>query len=318
VSVATSRAEGARILVTGSEGFVGRHLRAALESRGAECVGLDRPGTSAQVAADLANPDLDPMELWQRIGPVSAVIHLAADITRTSSVDDAARSNLQAIAVAPVRLVEAALGRGQRPHLVTCSSFKVYGPSPGPIDPRIGPRRPDPWSYGSAKVLGERLIAVAASRAGFTYAVLRPTCIYGPGQHAKNAIPLFLRAALAGQAPRVFGAGNSVRDDVFAPDLAELLAEAALRRIEGEFNAGGEGSRTIREVAGLCCQAVQALGRNAPPEPVLDTSKPAKWWLDQVFDLGPTRQAFGYTPTPLLEGLIAEARWLSSQAPSLQ
>lgn len=304
-------AAGASVLVTGSAGFVGRHVLAALARRGARAFGVDRPGSGAEFEADLADPAFDPAELWRRAGPAEAVIYLAANITRTSSVDASARANVRVIVDAPLRLMEAAPeAGGRRPHLSYCSTFKLYGPArQALVDPATHPMQPDPWSYGSAKALAERSIAVAAARAGFDYALVRPTCIYGPGQHPRNAIPLFLSAALEARAPTLYGDGESVRDDVFVADLAELLVEAGLRRTRGAYHAAGERARTIREVAEACCEVAAGLGA-APTRPVVDASRPAKWWRDLRFDLGPTERAFGYEPTPLRRGLEAQASWM--------
>ncbi|HJK89085.1 MAG TPA: NAD(P)-dependent oxidoreductase, partial [Polyangiaceae bacterium LLY-WYZ-15_(1-7)] len=206
-----TRREGARILVTGSQGFVGTHLRHALGLRGCECVGVDVPGSGAEIERDLGARDLDPAGLVAEAGAIDAVLYMAARITRGSSVDAEARANLRAIAEAPPRLMEAFLAAGQRPHLVACSTFKMYGPSrperetaEGAIDPADPPQRPDPHSYGSAKFLAERLLELSAERAGYRFAVVRPSCIYGPGQHAKNAIPRFLAALLEGGRPTVY------------------------------------------------------------------------------------------------------------------
>ncbi|HEY6561572.1 MAG TPA: NAD(P)-dependent oxidoreductase [Polyangiaceae bacterium] len=303
-----------RILVTGSQGFVGRHLRRALSARRCTVIGVDRPGTGSEVELDLATPELDMSSLAARLGPVSGIIYMAATITRGSSVDGPARSNLRAIADAPVRMLEAWHALHGPTHVVYCSTYKGYGPPERlPIDPQRPPQRPDPHSYGSAKALAERLLDIAARRTGARYAVVRPTCIYGPGQHLHNAIPVFLRSCWQGQNPVIFGSGSELRDDVFAPDLAFCLAEACLQRAEGPFHAAGERGRTIIEVAELCCRAVAELGGPSGIRPVLDASRPPKWWIDQSFDLQRTRNALGYEPTPLLEGLKHEARWIKAQ-----
>jgi UDP-glucose 4-epimerase len=198
---------------------------------------------------------------------------------------------------------------------VYCSTFKLYGPAQQPvIDPESHPQRPEPWSYGSAKALAERLLAIASARAGFTYAIVRPTCIYGPGQHLRNAIPVFLQAAWRGEAPTVFGSGTSVRDDVFVSDLVDILAEVAVRRVCGVMHAGGERARTILEVAQLCCDAVAQADGPKGLHPLCDTSKPPKPWLDQRFDTTSTRRQLGYTPTPIAVGLAAEAAWIRAGA----
>jgi len=308
----------ARVIVTGSQGFVGKHLRAALVARRCEVVGVDRPGSGAEIERDLADPDLDTDALAAAIGPVDALISMAATITRGSSVDALARSNLLAIAEAHPRLWESLAALGPTPHHVYCSTYKTYGPALSlPIDPESPPQRPDPHSYGCAKSLAERLLAIASVRLKTPFAVVRPTCIYGPGQHLHNAIPLFLRAALAGQGPVVHGAGQSLRDDVLASDLAFCLAEAALRRATGPFHAAGEQARTTLETAEICCQVASQLTGHPGLSVRLDPTRPAKWWLDQSFDLTRTRELLGYRPTPLREGLACEARWLMAGADPL-
>lgn len=304
-----------RILVTGSEGFLGKHLRHALRARGCIVLGIDRPGTGAEHEIDLSDPSLSAAQLAEQIGPVEGIIYLAANILRTSSVDDAARRNLQTIAAAAVDLMDAWNARHGLTHFVYCSTFKTYGPALQlPIDPERPPQRPDPFSYGSAKLLAERLLAVSAARTGARYAIVRSSCITGPGQHLHNAIPVFLRDCWQGQRPIVFGTGTALRDDVLAPDLADCLAEACLRKAEGPFHGSGECARTIYEVARLCCQAVAALGGPQGLEPVIDGSRPAKWWLDQSFDITRTRTLLDYEPTPLLQGLQWEAAWIREGA----
>jgi UDP-glucose 4-epimerase len=317
MSIAETVAQGAQVIVTGSEGFVGQHVRASMARRGVVMIGVDRPGTRAEIQVDLAAPDFDPALVWDRVDTnVASIIYMAANITRTSSVDEAARANLRLIAESPVRLIEEGVRRGLCSHIVDCSTFKVFGPQRQErIDAGSHPRRPDPFSYGSAKALGERLLQIAAHRAGFDHAVVHPTCVYGPGQHQQNAIPRFLSAALRGEAPVVYGTGQSIRDDVYVGDLADVLVEAALRRAQGSFNASGECARTTLEVASMCCKAAVAAGGPAGATPRLMEDRPAKWWLDQRFDPEPTRQAFGFAPTPLLEGLVREARWVRAGAP---
>jgi nucleoside-diphosphate-sugar epimerase len=52
--------------------------------------------------------------------------------------------------------------------------------------------------------LAERLLTIASKRLDSSFCIVRPTCIYGPGQHLHNAIPVFLRACLDGKAPTVY------------------------------------------------------------------------------------------------------------------
>ena len=302
-----------RVVVTGSQGFVGRHLRRALEVRGCEVIGVDRPGCGAEVELNLAHPGFDARALADRAGRVDGLIYLAAAPNRGSSVDAAARSNLRAIATAAVATFEAFAGRREAPHFVYCSTYRVYGAKLGVIEPGDGPGHPDPYSNGSAKALGERLLRVAAERAGQRFAIVRPSCVYGPGQPPEHAIPRFLSAALEGRKPVVFGSGNEVRDDAFVPDVAYCLAEACLRRATGEFHASGVRSRTILEVAEACCRAVELLG-GPSVSPLLDPKQTPKWWQSQRFSWERSRAELDYTPSLFDEALLCQASWISRGA----
>lgn len=290
---------------------MGGYLRRALVARGQRVIGVDLPGSGAEIEQDLGEVSFDAGVLAARVGPVGGIIHCAARITRGSSVDLVARRNVRAIAEAAVLLAEAWRAQQTSLHLVFCSTLKVYGRVPLPIDPVTSPLRPEPRSYGAAKALAERLLAVSARRAGYTFAIVRPTYVYGPGQHAGNAIPTFLRAAWRGEAPVIFGGvGGELRDDVFVGDVATCLAEACLRRAEGPFNAAGERARTLREVAALCCQAVAELGGPSGLEPRLEPGQTPKPWIDQSFEARRTHERLGVAPTPFLEGLRQAAESL--------
>lgn len=300
---------GRRVVVTGSQGFVGRHLRAALALRGVEVVGVGRPGSGAEVEVDLARRDLDVAQLVGAIGPVDGVVDMAAIISRGSSVDAAARDNLHVIATRAVEWMEATHALSPGAHFTFCSSLKMYGPADGPIDPEHPPQEPDPWSYGCAKALAERLLDVSVARCGARWCTVRPTYVYGPGQHLHNAIPMFLRKAWEGEAPVVFGDGREVRDDVYVPDLAYTLAEACLRRATGAFHGGSGVGMTLLEVAQACCDAVAGLG-GPRVTPRTDPSRPAKWWLDRTFDITRSRDVLGLRPTPMADALRREALWV--------
>src|SRR5690606_9877225 len=136
---------GSRVLGIGSQGFGGKALRSLLAERGTDPVGVGAPGTSADFGVGLTLPSSAPAALADRI-------------PRGACVGAEARRNLTVIADAAVRTFEAFHDR-YRAHFVFCSSIKVYGPSEQPLGPEVPVLRPEPYSYGSAKALAERLLA---------------------------------------------------------------------------------------------------------------------------------------------------------------
>ena len=187
-----------RILVTGSEGLVGRAMLATLEARGWETVGLDLRGAGTE-HGDVR----DPGRVCEATAGCRGVVHLAA-VSRVlwaeRKPDDCRDTNIEGVR----RVLEAALGATPRPWVLFASSREVYG------QPRRLPTTEDaPLSpvnvYGRSKVEGERLVEQARA-SGIRAATVRLSNVYGSAlDHADRVVPAFARAAVEGNAIRVDG-----------------------------------------------------------------------------------------------------------------
>ena len=169
----------ATVLVTGSDGFIGRHLVPYLAGEGHKVIAASRSAftkggniTAAQLP-DLSQPfDWEPL-----LRQCDAVVHLAG-IAHTFADDDLYdRINHQATAA----LARAAKACGV--HLVFISSIAAQSGSfsdeelteddaPSPIN-----------AYGRSKLAAEQ--AIRASEGSFT--ILRPVVIYGEGEKGNLA-----------------------------------------------------------------------------------------------------------------------------------
>jgi 2-alkyl-3-oxoalkanoate reductase len=173
-----------KILVTGANGFLGRHVVAELVRRGHHVRALVRP--AANIAplhwdhrveifrGDLRNcPDLLPA-----FDGIDALIHLAATV-----VGDA-EAQLAETVVGTTRLLRA-MALSQTRKLLLASSFSVYDfngarqtlTEQTPLDPRIYERD----GYAIAKFWQERVTRQAASEHRWDLTVLRPGFIWGKG-----------------------------------------------------------------------------------------------------------------------------------------
>ena len=190
---------GRRILITGFEGLVGSALRAALEARGAEVVGLDFLGTGRE------HGDVRSLRrVRDALGGCDGVVHLAAVSRVIWGEHDP--EGCWSTNVGGLRNVLQILDeRKRRPWLLFASSREVYG------QPRRLPATEDtplrPVNvYGRSKVEGERLVE-AARAGGLRAATVRLSNVYGSARdHADRVIPAFLRAAISGIPLRVDGA----------------------------------------------------------------------------------------------------------------
>ena len=180
---------GPLIALTGSTGFIGRHLLRSLSARGYRVrVLLRRPvealpeGASGAVVGDLARP----INMAAALAGVDAVVHSAGLAHAMSGApdDDFRSSNTEATG----RLAEAAQ-RARVRRFVFLSSIRAQsGPSAAaPLCETDSPAPTD--AYGRSKLAAEEALA----RTGLDWAALRPVLVYGAG--VKGNMAALLRLA---------------------------------------------------------------------------------------------------------------------------
>ena len=173
-----------RALVTGANGFLGRHVVGALLARGIEVRAMVRPATRLEAldwpaSVEVFRADLrSSRELSTAFDGVDVLIHLAAVV---SGGEDA---QLAGTVAGTERLLDAMAGSSCR-RLVLCSSFSVYDySSTHAILDEDSPlqRAPDVYSRGGytvAKWWQERVTRRFVETHGFDLTVLRPGFIWG-------------------------------------------------------------------------------------------------------------------------------------------
>ena len=245
-------------LVTGANGFLGRHLVAHLCERGArvraavlpadDAGGLARAGVEV-VRADLTAPDSLPA-LFD--GSVERVFHLAAVCNFSTPYAVLRRVNVDGVE----RLTALALAAGVRV-FVQMSSTSVYGPYRGEPFVEGAPRRPQD-DYGRSKRDGEDVVW-SRVRDGLPAIVLRPCIVYGPGC-TDGAGKVFSRPTSLGAIP---GSGRQRLANVRVEDVAAAAEHLAQRAeaIGQAFNLADDSRPTIAEALAL---AAAAFGRPAP------------------------------------------------------
>jgi nucleoside-diphosphate-sugar epimerase len=170
-----------RVLVTGADGFVGRHLVPFLAERGYAVVAASR---AAAVFEDtnvisVKLPDLSrPFDWTPLLSQCDVVVHLAGIAHKFAADDLYDRVNHQTTAA----LAQAAVGCGIK-HLVFISSIAAQSGSFSDHElTETDPPKPNN-AYGRSKLAAER--AVRAS--GIQFTILRPVVIYGIGEKGNFA-----------------------------------------------------------------------------------------------------------------------------------
>jgi 2-alkyl-3-oxoalkanoate reductase len=175
-----------RALVTGANGFLGRHVVSALLARSIEVRAMVRPAVRLHElgwppSVEVFRADLrTSLDLPRAFEGVDVLLHLAAVV---SGGEDA---QFAGTVVATERLLEA-MARSDCRRLVLCSSFSVYDyTSTHRILDESSPlhRAPDVYTrdgYTIAKWWQERVTRRFAEQNGWDLAVLRPGFIWGRG-----------------------------------------------------------------------------------------------------------------------------------------
>ncbi len=170
-----------RVLITGANGFLGRHVVRAVAQRGHEVRALVRsPGSFGELQlenVEIVAGDLRQRNLSSLVTDIDAVIHLAAAVTG----DD--ETQFINTVVATENLLEA-IRQTRIERFVLCSSFAVYDwqRAGDPLDEET-PLEADLYArdgYAIAKSWQEKLVRRYAAQQCWPLTVVRPGFIWGP------------------------------------------------------------------------------------------------------------------------------------------
>lgn len=182
------------ILVTGSNGFVGKHLIRELHENGNRIIGVGGPAItggdpneksylSAYHVCDLTNAAEVAKLDFQK---VDAIIHLAALASIQLSFTQPARF-IGDNGALTINLLETLLQQGVKPRVVVVSSSSVYDPEqPLPIDETGSLIMDSP--YAVSKLLTEHVCEYYRTR-GIECVIVRPFNHIGPGQRPGFLLP---------------------------------------------------------------------------------------------------------------------------------
>lgn len=210
-------------LVTGSTGFLGRHVVREMTRRGFSVRALARSSCDWQDPAVRAiEADLCTSELSPYLAGVDVVVHLAARLS--GSDEEMHRAN-----VTGTRRLMEAMTKSTCRRLVHASSFSVYrwDVDGGSLDECSALVDDDVLgtvdSYSSTKVQQERLIREFSLREGWIVTVIRPAAIWDSGHFPEYVVGPRLGPIQLVIGPRGYPRISSIQD------AATCFATAAAR-----------------------------------------------------------------------------------------
>ncbi len=334
------------VLITGGCGFIGSNLADRLAADGGTVLIVDnlarsgvrenaqwlksRHGERVRISiSDIR----DPIPVIDAVREARAVLHLAAQVAVTSSVENPL-DDFEINARGTVNVLEALRLHNPDAPLIFASTNKVYGrlideTQIERVDLRYTPRDArlaagvaastplDFYSpYGCSKGAADQYVRDYSRVFGLRAAVMRMSCVYGPrqfGNEDQGWIAHFVRAALRGRPLTIYGDGYQVRDALFVSDAVEAWI-AVLRKIDVArgctFNLGGgpANSVSLLELIGLIARLT---GTDIHYD-FADWRPGDQPWY--VTDIDALSSAVGWQPRVGLEdGLIHLQEWLQTR-----
>ena len=208
-----------KIAITGSSGFIGTHLCAAL-SDGHDIVPLSRDNIG----------DFHEVEDWSAIfAGCDAVIHLAARVhqtnERTQNAEEYARDNTELTR----RIVDGAMAAGAA-QFIFLSTAAVYGDAQvaKAEDAALAPSN----EYGRSKLAAEDIVNIARDK--MRSVIIRPPLIYGRNCRANF---MMLSKAIAKGLPLPLSGVKNQRSFLYIGNLCSFIAHALkTEAVQGAYN----------------------------------------------------------------------------------
>jgi dTDP-glucose 4,6-dehydratase len=260
-----------KLLVTGGAGFIGsnfvHHVIANTDAHVTVLDSLTYAGNLASLDGlpedrfTFVKGDITDAALLDELFPtVDAVVHYAAESHNDNSLDDP-RPFLDTNIIGTFTLLEAARKHGTRFHHI--STDEVYGdlelddPAKFTESTPYNPSSP----YSSTKAGSDLLVRAWVRSFGVQATLSNCSNNYGPYQHVEKFIPRQITNVLRGERPKLYGAGENVRDWIHADDHSSAVLTILEKGTIGEtYLIGADGEKNNKEVVELI---LTTLGQSA-------------------------------------------------------
>ncbi|ACZ20843.1 dTDP-glucose 4,6-dehydratase [Sanguibacter keddieii DSM 10542] len=306
-----------RLLVTGGAGFIGSNFvhttvrdRPDVEVTVLDALTYAGDATSLAPVADrvtLVQGDITDGALVDRlVGESDLVVHFAAESHNDNSLHDPwpfVQTNL----IGTYTLLEAVRKHGVRYHHI--STDEVYGdlelddPAKFTADTPYNPSSP----YSSTKAGSDLLVRAWARSFGVQATISNCSNNYGPYQHIEKFIPRQVTNLIDGVRPRLYGAGENVRDWIHVEDHNTAVWAIIDRGQIGEtYLIGADGEKNNLEVVQTL---LEVFGR--PTDDFDHVTDRAGHDMRYAIDATRLRTELGWEPTftDFGAGLRATVEW---------
>ncbi|MGI0087179.1 MAG: NAD-dependent epimerase/dehydratase family protein [Nitrosotalea sp.] len=224
-----------KIIVTGSNGFIGNQLVQKLKNEGYEVI--DSIGNK--------KIDVTNFEQLKKIEKSDAIVHLAAEVGIEKSYRST-REFFMVNTVGTLNMLEISKIK-KIPKFIYVSSYMYGKPNYLPIDEShpINPHSP----YNESKYLGERICKIYSETYGIKTIILRPFCVFGPFQNKEDFfIPKIVNNMLKGLSLEIVN-GHNRRDYLYVDDFVDVIIKCLSYNCLFEiFNVGSGKSYSFFDI----------------------------------------------------------------------
>lgn len=216
-----------KLLITGANGFIGRHLVRHMATRGCSILAPVRGLRSTDIAGVtwIENADFSNVAHWRNpnMRGVDAVIHLAGHAHQTRETSEADRKVFFDVNVGLTeRLFSEAASAGVTQFIFVSSIGAIKSTADEVVTESTIPSPSN--AYGCSKHEAERTIVERANSASTRLTIVRPCLVFGPGNPGNMAR---LSRLIDTGVPLPFGSLRAKRSYLYIDNLATAL-EACL------------------------------------------------------------------------------------------
>lgn len=251
-----------RILVTGGAGFIGSNfVHYLVNETDHTVVVLDKLTYAGNLASLAGLPEnrvrfvqgdiADAPLVDQLFAEVDAVVHYAAESHNDNSLADPSPF-LHTNIIGTYTLLEAARKHNVRFHHI--STDEVYGDLELDDPERFSESTPyNPSSpYSSTKAGSDLLVRAWVRSFGVQATISNCSNNYGPRQHVEKFIPRQITNVIRGVRPKLYGAGENVRDWIHADDHSSAVLTILDKGEIGQtYLIGADGEKNNKDVVEL-------------------------------------------------------------------
>ncbi|KQZ82065.1 dTDP-glucose 4,6-dehydratase [Microbacterium sp. Root166] len=306
-----------KLLVTGGAGFIGsnfvHHVVGHTDHHVTVLDALTYAGNEASLAGlpqdrvTFVKGDITDAALVDDLfADADAVVHYAAESHNDNSLHNP-RPFLDTNIIGTYTLLEAARRHDRRFHHI--STDEVYGDLELDDPARFTEQTPyNPSSpYSSTKAGSDLLVRAWVRSFGVRATISNCSNNYGPYQHVEKFIPRQITNVIRGIRPKLYGAGENVRDWIHADDHSSAVLTILDKGEIGEtYLIGADGEKNNKDVVELILELM-----GEPRDAYDHVTDRAGHDLRYAIDSTKLRTELGWTPQygDFEAGLTATIQW---------